>query len=526
MWVLGILGGILALLVGYSVLVARRFSFPETYEPRPAPLEKLPPEDAERIDAWGRALEAAGWRRIGDFQVDLDLGRPGGITQVEQKRVWLSADRTIWAAAKRFSILNPAMEGVARAWRMLGFTSRLPSGALLSTHNCPAVDSSFLRDPESSSRVYPGLEDLDLLLEAHRRHLKERAAAPETSDGDLVALERAAWRRTSEQGEAQGYLMRRDGRFHSTLKLALRSSLQGLNPLRLESGTRSGPVLRLAGMAAGSAGAALLISENAAPPWTIALLFAATAAASCAVFPRSHLISWIAAMLPAHLLLHFRASAPEWGWIAGAATVALILPRLEAARYRRAAAALARPDAGPPPRTRPARLAWAGAFAASVLIGAALLVWIRAPKQTQPFSLLVATLGALATSGVLVASVGAGLVRSLRRSPVKRTLDDLSVCALLILAGFVGGAGFAWQDEKASRAAVDQVLARLEAFRAERGTYPAALAELGELPAPRCGWRPCAFTYAGPPAFGRPDWFTLSWPTARGPSFAVPPATP
>ena len=505
MLILGLLAAAALLLVAGSVLLARRFSFPESYEPRPASLEGLPPEDADRFEAWGRALEAKGFRRVGDFRVDLSLGR--GVAQVEQKRVWLSEDRTTWAAAKRFSVLNPAMDGVARAWRLLGFTSRLPSGGVVSTHTCRAADNSFLRDPESSSRVWPGLEDVDLLHEAHARHLRERGAAPEATDGDLAAFERATWKRYTTLSTAQGYLTRIDGRLRSTLKLALLSSLRGLNPFLLERGGAGTVGAKLAGLA----GAAALGAWALGGAWPLAALFAGAAAAACALFPQSHIVSWTLASLPAHAILTARGEPAGWGWIAGFLTFAFVMPPLESWRFRRAAAALQHPDAGPPPLSRGARLAWTAAVLGCLLASAGLLVWMRAPKTIDPFAQLAAALGMLALAGLLLASVVAGLAAK-RRTELKRTLDGLGLCALIVLAGFLGGYGLASRDGEASRAAAEEVAARLDAYRAAKGAYPPSLADLGAIPAPRCGWRPAAFTYAA-----RPDGYTLSWPSATGP---------
>lgn len=504
MLILGLLAGAALLLVAYSVALTRRLSFPERYEALPASLDGLPPDDAEKFDLWGRSLEAKGFRRVGDFRLDLPLGRPDGIVQVQQKRVWLSEDRTTWAAAKRISVLNPSMDGVARAWRLLGFTSRLPSGGIVTTHTCPAAESSFLRDPESSSRVWPGLEDVDLLHEAHARHLRERAVAPEATDGDLAAFERAAWERVKALSTAQGYLTPSEGRLRSTLKLAIVSSLRGLNPFLLESGGASRVGAKLAGLA----GAAALGAWALGGPWPIAALFAATAAASCFFFPQSHMVSWTLASLPAHVILMSRGEAAGWGWLAGFLTFVFAVPALESFRYRRAAAALKRPDAGPPPLTTRARLAWAAALAACLLVSAGLLVWVRSPKAAHPLGV---ALGVLPVAGLLLASVVAGLAAK-RRTALKRTLDGLGLCSFIMLAGYLGGFGLASRDAEASRAAAEEVAARLEAHRAAKGAYPASLAELGPIPAPRCGWRPAAFTYGV-----RPDGYSLTWPGAMGP---------
>jgi hypothetical protein len=500
MLVLGILAGAALLLIAYSVWLSSRLSFPDRYESRPAPLEGLPPDEAARVEAWSRALEAKGFRRVDDFRVDLPLGR--GIVQVEQKRVWLSEDRTTWASAKRVSVLNPSMDGVVRAFRILAFMSRRPSGGVIATHTCPAAENSFLRDPESSTRVWPGMEDVDLLHEAHARHLRETGVAPEVLDGDLAAFERAAWERVKGIATSQGYLREREGRFHSTPKLAFVSALRGLNP-RLQDRAAAAKLAALA--AAGILGAYALSG-----PWALAGLFAASAAAACALFPHSHLVSWVLASLPAHALLTARGEPAGWGWIAGTLTIVMVVPTLESWRYQRAAAALKRPDAGPPPLTKGERRAWAAGVAGSLLVSAGALAWMRSPKDLHPLPHLIAALGALACAGLLLASIIAGLAA--RRTSLKRTLDGLSICALILLGGTVGGFGLAREDEKASEAAADQVVERLEAHRTARGSYPATLAELGPLPAPRCGWGPAAFTY-----IALPEGYSLIWPSARGP---------
>src|SRR5688572_7085788 len=121
MLALAILAGVLLLIIARSIRTSLRFSYPLAYEPRAVPLENLPAEDAAAIEAWGRGLEAKGFRRVGDYRVDLELDGPGGSSQTDQKRVWMSPDRTTWAVARRLSFFNPVMEGVARSWRQFAF---------------------------------------------------------------------------------------------------------------------------------------------------------------------------------------------------------------------------------------------------------------------------------------------------------------------------------------------------------------------------------------------------------------------
>jgi hypothetical protein len=516
MLALAILAGVFLLIVAYSTSITRRFSFPESYAFRPASLD-LPDAERERVERWGRALEAKGFARVGDFRLDLELG--AGVFQVERKRVWLSADRTTWAVSRHLSVLRSGGGAeLARSFRALAFNSALPSGGFVSTHNNRAVVSSFIQDPESSVRACQGLEDVELLHEAHLRHLKEANAAPSTSDGDLLALERAAWTRLTERARAQGYLERRDGLWRSTLKLALRTSLRGLNPFMAEGGRPGAVAARLAGLAAGAALVAAPLAE--APGWAPAILFGAAAAVACVLFPALPQVSWVLAMLPAHLILDASGGSTAWGWIAGTLTTLVLIRPIEAARFRRAARSLARPDAGPPPLGRGARIAWGLGIAASALAGAGLLVWIRAPRSGSPLNALGVLVLAVAICGILLASIAADFIGSLRGSAVKRTLDRLALCGLLLFAGLAGGVAFAALDEKASQAAADVVVARLEARRAETGAFPATLAELGELPKPRFGWGPSAFTYWK----ATPDGYMLTWPSARGPRWASKPS--
>jgi hypothetical protein len=526
MLALGILAGVVLLVIARSIRTSLRFSYPAAYEPLPAPLDRLPAEDAAAIDAWGRGLEAKGFRHVGDYRVDLELDPAGGSSQTDQKRVWISPDRTTWAVARRVSFINPIMDGVARAWRQFAFVSPLAGGATLSTHTCRALDASFFREPASSSRVFPGLEDVDLLLEAHGRHARERGAAPEATDGDLPAFERASWARIRERGLARGYLVERDGRLRSTFKLAMISTLRGLSPFRTESGSRAGVAARLLGLAAAATAGAAFLAGSRAPFWAGAALFAAGAVACCAAFPNSHWISWIAVMLPAHAALRVGGVEPGWEWFAGAVALSLVLPRIEGARFRRAAAALSRPDAGPPPLTRGQTVAWAVSYAVAAACAAGWLIWTRSPKTPHPLAGVEALLLVFPLLGLVLAPLIAGSIASLRRTRVKRVLDGLAGAAMLLLAGFCGGMGLAWSDRRASEAAADAVVERLERHRAARGSYPAALAELGPLPPPRCGWGPAAFTYAGPASWGGADSFRLSWPTDRGPAFAWPPPRP
>ena len=135
------------------------------------------------------------------------------------------------------------------------------------------------------------------------------------------------------------------------------------------------------------------------------------------------------------------------------------------------------------------------------------------PKEWPAAGTLALSFLWIPLTGLLFASLGAGFIPSVRRSPVKRTLDLLALCALLLAAGLIGGFAFVDLDEAASQAAADEVVRRLEARRAETGAYPATLAELGELPAPRRGWSSGAFQYWTMPE----DDFVLTWPSAWGP---------
>jgi hypothetical protein len=518
---LAILGGVFALALGVGYVRSRRLSFPAAYEVRPAPLEGLPPAQAARVDAWGAALEGLGYARLGDFRSEIDLLPGGRAVQVQQKRLWASADRRTWASAKRVSILMSGGQGAVRDWLALAFFSRLPSGAWITTHNSSALESRFLRDPEGSERIWPGIEDVALLHEAHARHLRERKASPVELDGDVAASERAGWSRATALAEAGGFLERRDDRWCATARLAWRSTLNGFNPLRAEEGRPAAVAGRLLAISAATAAAVALLLEGGAPPWGVAIPFSAAAAAACLAFPKVALYAWIYAMLPAHAVLLLADGPMVWPWMLGGAVLVLLLGPLERRRYLRATRALSRPEDVPPPLTPRMKAVGTVAVLGSLATGVALLVWARSPKALTAGAVLAVAVVSVGLAGLLVLDVVSGLFPSLRGTPTRRILRGIGTCAMLILLGLLAGAWLASQDEKASAAAARRVVDALKRHRAERGSYPASLAELGDLPTPRCGWKPQSFGYIGPAHLG-PDQYQLIWPTARGAAWTAP----
>lgn len=540
MFTLGIFAGaFVALLIAVVVACQKSASVPLEADVVPESLRGLSPAEASRLENWTGLLEGAGFRRVGEFRSVPKGASPTGSRQHQQRRAWISPDRKTWAWASHSVALSGAGPNeVALASLTLFFLSRSTDGTFFTTYSYNR-DDSLEQIPGHSYRRFPWLVDAVALQHAHLSHVEEMAVSSplrEFEDGEFASTLVDYYQQTIRSLIQRGYLAPRGDWAFATPKAALAGFFVSTSPFRTATGRPwmiASKLLTLAGVA--FAGAWALVHDAPEPQSRLELsvLFVAASLAAMVTFPLTRLTSWVYVLLPSGVYLEVRGQGDWVPWLASALTVGWLGATLEKWRYRQLARAF------DPRTTIPAENhQWAAAGTALVLAGlfggvavAAALRSAAIGADTKTWIMLASSLAGLPGCLILFSTLLFDFVPSIKHRPGYRLYRSAGVGLVSVLFGLIAGYWLRSKDRELTDQRRQTLQSALEAWRAEKGEYPASLEQLvptylPAVPRPRMGWTSSQFTYASftkPPRFrlgvpgeGRTIDFTYPPPSGRG----------
>jgi hypothetical protein len=512
--------GCCALFIGFIFLLSvlsctRRLSFPRTYALEAVPLSGLKDSEIAGLGQWSRDLEAHGFRRAGEFTLRINHVSGGNIQQIEQSRVWLSADGRTWAWARHESMFDHSNTGFVRSFLSLAFHSRTAERVTFCTHN-RALDEDYERHPKNRVLHLAGIQEAGKLLRAHEARLAEASDRTAWEPPDFPTYAREDWEAKTRWLEENGYLKAEGETLRATPKLGWAVTLYSCNPLKVEEGRKGAVVLKLLACAAVIGVAAVLVRRQVpVERLEVALcgLSVLWGMMGSIVFPRLSHLSWFFVVLPAYLYLDFRERYQGWSWVYGYLLAVGIATGVERLRY---AGAGRRLDARPSePSLSPAgrRFLIVGLLV-GVLLSAAAHVAFRAPMPTtfgpglMKCALLLSALGLVVTSGVWVILAMFPERRKWKRYPLIR---GCGWCGLIVMVGLLTAIYFENVDQERSIQRAATIQSALEEYRKEKRGYPDVLQELvpkylSIIPAPRVGWSEVRFEYRNESEKQRPSY--------------------
>ena len=246
------------LLIGVAILLAAmrtraRSRYPVRYELQPAPLSGLDSQESEALSATTSALEALGFRSVGEYATEFQHQSD---RQLEQLRFFLSADRKTLACYKRIAHLLHSSAGLARSNSEFALMSWSDTGECVITH----ARSGALGPPVPgiSERAVELGGKFETLPVQHERHQAEvlKNVVP-LSDDEAAARYASGWDKVMRSLAEKGKLEIVDEVWYrQSFTMSVVSVVQGMLPWRLErQRPRRVKAILLAGMLVALAGA-------------------------------------------------------------------------------------------------------------------------------------------------------------------------------------------------------------------------------------------------------------------------------